>query len=195
MSNYDEPYEVKIYDVDINRDDCLSNISENTIDCVIQKIKFYKNKTESEIILRAYAKNEHLNNKRKARGCMFSAGLLFILTVGVYKMGGYTGLAANLFSLGPLLLYPLYITLLIGIVSCIVRAINLSSNSAIVLDSYSMKYKKWDLVIAESQEREKIYQEEIERLESVYNEMVEEKNRIRENYYRIKKEKDCISKC
>ena len=51
--NFDTPYEVKIFNVDIDRDKCLSSISENTIQFVEQKIKYYKDKMDSENILRA----------------------------------------------------------------------------------------------------------------------------------------------
>ena len=83
----------------------------------------------------------------------------------------------------------MFIALLIGVVICVYRAIRLNKNSNIILDSYSMKYKRWDLVIAESKVREEIYLEEIERLELLDKEMKEERERIKENLRRIEEER------
>lgn len=196
QEDYNTPYEVKAFEVNIDREKCLSSISENTIQFVEKKIKVYKDKIDSENILRAYARNEHKNNLYKAKGYAISAVIIVVLANIIFWGGSlcdYLTLssvnAMNLGSVAALLIYPMFIALLIGVVICVYRAIRLNKNSNIILDSYSMKYKRWDLVIAESKVREEIYLEEIERLELLDKEMKEERERIKENLRRIEEER------
>ena len=53
-----------------------------------------------------------------------------------------------------------------------------------------MKNKDWNLVIAESRERDRIYKEEIERLEKLCQEMKDEREQMKENLRRIKAERN-----
>ena len=195
--NFDTPYEVKIFNVDIDRDKCLSSISENTIQFVEQKIKYYKDKIDSENILRAYAKKEHQTNQEKAKGYAIVAIIIIIIVNLIFwgaNLGDYLSIysfsISNLSSVSALLIYPLFIVLLIGTVICMVKAVKLQKNANIILDSYSMKNKDWNLVIAESRERDRIYKEEIERLEKLCQEMKDEREQMKENLRRIEAEKN-----
>ena len=71
-----------------------------------------------------------------------------------------------------------------------VKAVKLQKNANIILDSYSMKNKDWNLVIAESRERDRIYKEEIERLEKLCQEMKDEREQMKENLRRIEAERN-----
>lgn len=195
--NFDTPYEVKIFNVDIDRDKCLSSISENTIQFVEQKIKYYKDKIDSENILRAYAKKEHQTNQEKAKGYAIAAIIIIIIANVIFweaNLGDYLSIysfsISNLSSVSALLIYPLFIVLLIGTVICMVKAVKLQKNANIILDSYGMKNKDWNLVIAESRERDRIYKEEIERLEKLCQEMKDEREQMKENLRRIEAEKN-----
>ena len=195
--NFDTPYEVKIFNVDIDRDKCLSSISENTIQFVEQKIKYYKDKIDSENILRAYAKKEHQTNQEKAKGYAIAAIIIIIIANVIFweaNLGAYLSIysfsISNLSSVSALLIYPLFIVLLIGTVICMVKAVKLQKNANIILDSYSMKNKDWNLVIAESRERDRIYKEEIERLEKLCQEMKDEREQMKENLRRIEAERN-----
>lgn len=195
--NFDTPYEVKIFNVDIDRDKCLSSISENTIQFVEQKIKYYKDKIDSENILRAYAKKEHQTNQEKAKGYAIVAIIIIIIVNLIFwgaNLGDYLSIysfsISNLSSVSALLIYPLFIVLLIVTVVCMVKAVKLQKNANIILDSYSMKNKDWNLVIAESRERDRIYKEEIERLEKLCQEMKDEREQMKENLRRIEAEKN-----
>ena len=195
--NFDTPYEVKIFNVDIDRDKCLSSISENTIQFVEQKIKYYKDKIDSENILRAYAKKEHQTNQEKAKGYAIVAIIIIIIVNLIFwgaNLGDYLSIysfsISNLSSVSALLIYPLFIVLLIVTVVCMVKAVKLQKNANIILDSYSMKNKDWNLVIAESRERDRIYKEEIERLEKLCQEMKDEREQMKENLRRIEAERN-----
>ena len=195
--NFDTPYEVKIFNVDIDRDKCLSSISENTIQFVEQKIKYYKDKIDSENILRAYAKKEHQTNQEKAKGYAIAAIIIIIIANVIFweaNLGDYLSIysfsISNLSSVSALLIYPLFIVLLIGTVICMVKAVKLQKNANIILGSYSMKNKDWNLVIAESRERDRIYKEEIERLEKLCQEMKDEREQMKENLRRIEAERN-----
>lgn len=195
--NFDTPYEVKIFNVDIDGDKCLSSISENTIQFVEQKIKYYKDKIDSENILRAYAKKEHQTNQEKAKGYAIAAIIIIIIANVIFweaNLGDYLSIysfsISNLSSVSALLIYPLFIVLLIGTVICMVKAVKLQKNANIILDSYSMKNKDWNLVIAESRERDRIYKEEIERLEKLCQEMKDEREQMKENLRRIEAERN-----
>lgn len=187
--DYDEPYEVKRYNIELDREKCLSDISENTIQFVEKKIQHYKAKIDSEYNLRVYTTNEHKNNIFKCKVHMLVAIVIITLIIGMYFGGGiyefisiegfsYGGIA----SIGTLLMYPLWWVLIIITIGIIVKAIQLKKNADIVVDSYSMKNKKWTYIIEESKEREKIYKEEINRLEVSLEKMKEEKELIKRRH-------------
>lgn len=195
--DFNTPYEVKIFNVDIDRDKCLSSISENTIQFVEQKIKYYKDKMDSENILRAYAKKEHQTNQEKAKGYAITAIIIILVANIIFwgaNLGDYLSIysfsISNLSSVSALLIYPLFIVLLIVTIVCMVKAVKLQKNANIILDSYSMKNKDWNLVIAESRERDRIYKEEIERLEKLCQEMKNEREQMKENLRRIEAERN-----
>ncbi len=179
QQDIDEPYEIKIYNIELDKEKYLSNISENTIQFVEKKIKLYENKIDSEYNLRAYARNEHFNKHNKAKGYVIVAIALVVLNYVIYMENGlynYTSLTsfAGLGAVGALLIYPSFFLFLGGAIVCIGRAIKIEKESIFIVDSYSMKNKKWDYVIEESKERAKIYEEEITRLKQLVKEMRDE---------------------
>ena len=66
---------------------------------------------------------------------------------------------------------------ILGVIVCVIKAIGLEKDANIIVDPYSMKYKKWDYIIEESKERSKIYEKEVKRLEGVVAEMKYERDK------------------
>lgn len=184
QQNCDEPYEVKLYNIELEEDQYLSNIREDTISFIEEKIKYYENKLESEHILRKYVENVNKNKHMKAKGYIMTALIIAIIDCFIYLCGHlyrYTAVESfgigDLGSIGALLMYPSFFLFILGVIVCVIKAIGLEKDANIIVDPYSMKYKKWDYIIEESKERSKIYEKEVKRLEVLVGKMKYERDK------------------
>lgn len=178
-----ETYEVKLYNVVIEKEDILLDLSEDSIQFVKKKIKHYKNKIDSEYVLREYAMKVSNDNKVKSRGYFITAIVIAAIEVFIYlgaNLGQYISIYSfsigDLGSIGALLIYPSFIMFAIFLIICIVKAAKLKKDANIMVDPHSMKYKKIDYALEESKARSKIYEEEVERLEILVRNMKKDKD-------------------
>ena len=192
-----EPYEVGAFSLKVDREECLSDMSEGTIQYVEKKIKYYKDKIDSEIAIRAYAKNEHNNNKNKAQNYAILAIILIVIINVIFWGAGlgeymsiYAFKAKNISTVSVILIYPLFVILFGITIICIFKAFKIYKSSTMIVDSFSMKSKRWDYVIVESKGREEIYLEEIARLEILLKEMKDEREQLKANYMKIQAERN-----
>lgn len=176
----DEPYDVKKYDIVVHREDLISELSEDTVQFVKKKIKHYENKLDSEYNLRIYAENVRNDKLVKSKGCFITAIVMGIIIMSIYfgaNLGQYVSIQSfsigDLDSIGALLIYPSYFMFIILFIICIVRFIKLKKDANIMVDPHSMKYKPIEYVLLESKERSRVYEEEIERLKLLINNMDE----------------------
>lgn len=178
-----EPLDVEVNNIEIDRESCIIDTNEDTINYVELKIKMYEDRIDSEKRVCAHARNEHKNGRMKAKGYFACAGILLFITMlfNVYTRGAI--------SVGALLTYPMVGTFTIGAIICVIKGVKWGAKSKIIIDSYSLKYKEWSVVLGESRARTKIYKEEIDRLNILLEEMKAKREKVKANLQRLEEER------